>query len=358
MKSFCLDLKNKELWNQYWSRLSENRRDIYFSPDYYEIYEKKGDGIAKCFVFEKGDDFLLYPFLLNDIARYGYVDADLTYYDIEGVYGYNGAVATTNDITFLTNFENQFLEFCQALHIIAEFTRFNPIYENQALFGYLNVVQKNKNVVVDLGLSHEKIWSKSYDCSVRKSINKAKRHNLQTIILSGLEIEGTQYLSQFIDIFHATLDRNAATPSSYFDDAFIKSLICRLGARVLFCFTLLEGRSVSTELVLLSSQVGYSFLGGTLEEAFEFRPNHHLKNTLILRLKEMGCHFYCIGGGKNMDDGIFRYKNTFAVNGVRPFYIGIKIHNEKIYHDVCRRWSLENPEKNAAYHDAFFKYKF
>ena len=64
MKSFCLDLKNKELWNQYWSRLSENRRDIYFSPDYYEIYEKKGDGIAKCFVFEKGDDFLLYPFRL------------------------------------------------------------------------------------------------------------------------------------------------------------------------------------------------------------------------------------------------------------------------------------------------------
>lgn len=338
--------------------MPEDRRDIYFGPDYYEVFEKKGDGTANCFIFEKGDNFILYPFLLNDIARYGLEGTSARYYDIEGAYGYNGAVATTGDAGFLADFQRQFLEFCQSSNIIAEFTRFNPAYENQPLSGYLDIAQTNKNVVVDLRLSEEEIWSKSYDYAVRKSIKKAGRNKLQTVFFSGLEIEGDQYLSKFIDIFYATLDRNDATPSSYFNDVFLKNLTRHLGGRVLFCFTLLGNKPVSAELVLLSPRVGYSFLGGTLEEAFEFRPNHQLKNDLILRLKEMGRHFYSIGGGKNIEDGIFRYKKTFAVHGVRPFYIGTKVHNPKIYDEICRKWALANPERSEALRDTFFKYKF
>ena len=87
--SLLLTLENKEEWMDYLQRIPADKRDIYFAPGYYSLYQNYREGKACCFVFEKDGDVVMYPFLSNPITPLGY-KLDKEYYDIQGAYGYNG----------------------------------------------------------------------------------------------------------------------------------------------------------------------------------------------------------------------------------------------------------------------------
>ena len=86
-------------WNKLLDSLSPDRKDVYFTPDYYSLYQKYGDGEARCFVFEQDGEVVLYPFLINPITTLGY-KLDKEYYDIQGAYGYNGIIDSSEDTDF------------------------------------------------------------------------------------------------------------------------------------------------------------------------------------------------------------------------------------------------------------------
>ena len=60
-----LTLNEKKEWSISLEKLPVDQQDIYYTPEYYELYEKNGDGQAMCFVFEKDNDIALYPFLIS-----------------------------------------------------------------------------------------------------------------------------------------------------------------------------------------------------------------------------------------------------------------------------------------------------
>jgi lipid II:glycine glycyltransferase (peptidoglycan interpeptide bridge formation enzyme) len=84
-------------------------------------------------------------------------------------------------------------------------------------------------------------------------------------------------------------------------------------------------RVVSTELVLISAENVYSFLGGTDSAHFEMRPNDLLKFEIMRWAKTAGKKNFVLGGGYTPNDGVFRYKQAFAPQGVVPFYVGQRI---------------------------------
>jgi lipid II:glycine glycyltransferase (peptidoglycan interpeptide bridge formation enzyme) len=98
-----------------------------------------------------------------------------------------------------------------------------------------------------------------------------------------------------------------------------------------YIHVLSEGKVISTELVLYGSENCYSFLGGTNQEYFHFRPNDFLKFEIIKWAKAQGLKRFILGGGYGDDDGIFQYKRSLAPNGVCDFYIGKKVFDEKKY---------------------------
>ena len=81
-----LTLGEKEEWAKSLEKLPIDQQDIYYTPEYYALYEKNGDGQAICFVFEKDKDIALYPFLINSVNDLGY-ELDDEYFDIQGAYG-------------------------------------------------------------------------------------------------------------------------------------------------------------------------------------------------------------------------------------------------------------------------------
>ena len=127
-----LHISDKNEWNRVLHLFPPSNRDVYFTPEYYSLYERNGDGKACCFVYEEEDEKVLYPFLLNSINQLGY-ELDDEYYDIQGAYGYNGIITSSKKTDFIARFHDCFDKYCQERHIIAEFSRFHPLLNNQTL---------------------------------------------------------------------------------------------------------------------------------------------------------------------------------------------------------------------------------
>ena len=98
----------------------------------------------------------------------------------------------------------------------------------------------------------------------------------------GLSVErdaNGRRLEEFLGIYEQTMDRrSASTAHYYFGRPFFERLIAQLPQCIQFFHVLAEGRVVSTELCFVSPEHVYSFVGGTLPEAFELRAND-LLNT-------------------------------------------------------------------------------
>lgn len=115
-----LGISDKSRWNDYLKLIPSKAQDIYFTPEYYSLYQNYGDGEARCFVYEKDSNIAMYPYLMNAISPLGYA-LDKEYYDIQGAYGYNGLIASTEDVGFITEFWSLFDAWCKEDDNVAEF---------------------------------------------------------------------------------------------------------------------------------------------------------------------------------------------------------------------------------------------
>lgn len=350
-----LTLKEKERWLHYIFAFPQEEQDIFMMPDYYELYEN--DKIkAECFVFHENDGIILYPYLKTNINYIVNSEIGGQYYDVEGAYGYNGIITRNTNTTLIENFGLSFKKYCRKENIIAEFVRFNPIIANYYKESYLDIELVNKVIIVDLNLDLEDLWFKSYEHAARKNIQKAKKNGVFIEFLWGHECT-QHWIDRFIEIYHNTLDRREAELLYYFDRQFFLCLCDKLPNNALFVFAINDGKAISCELVLLQGCTAYSFLGGTIYNYFPVRPNNLLKHEVIIKLKKLGLTQYCLGGGFEIEDNIYRYKKTFAKNNTVDFYIGKYVHNQMIYDKVCNLWAERHPEKNAKYQRYFLKYK-
>jgi lipid II:glycine glycyltransferase (peptidoglycan interpeptide bridge formation enzyme) len=186
------------------------------------------------------------------------------------------------------------------------------------------------NVVVDLSRSPEDQW-RTYEHKVRKNVNKARR--------AGLRVEVREEFSDvdtFVAIYHGTMQRRDAAHSHYFERDYFTRIRDDLAGSYWVANVLdNEDRTVSTELVLVSDRQCYSFLGGTVQEAFPMAPNDLLKHEVIVHAAERGLAGYVLGGGLKPGDGIFRYKRAFDPKGVVPFE-GVRLTSDlAAYNALC-----------------------
>lgn len=356
MTTRVLTLADKEEWERTMRDLPEKYRDVFYLPEYYSLFETERSK-AECFVYNENGVTVMYPYLKTGIN--GFINCDLgqDYFDVEGAYGYNGIISNSDSEESIINFSDHFSRYCLENNIIAEFTRFNPVIQNHIYAKNLDIRIENKNVIVDLEMPEETLWTQSYEHSARKNINKAKRNGLKVLFFYGSQMD-RHWIDAFYSIYISTMQRNDADQTYYFPVSFFLTINESLNDNSLFVFTLTpDEKPISAEVILLSKDQAYSYLGGTLNEYYEFRPNNILKHEAILFLQKLGIRKFCLGGGISPLDGIFKYKLTFAKKGVTDFYIGKKVHIPELYQKVCHEWEKAFPEKARNYPNYFLKYR-
>jgi hypothetical protein len=312
-------------WLAHWSSWPE--REVQAHPAYVSLYED-GQTRALCAAWRSDRGGVLYPFLLRDLRGEPFL-ADAS--DTITPYGYGGAFCWGVDRDAVAaDFWRVFDDWAAEQPVVSELVRF-ALFEDELLPYPGEREQRLVNVVRDLEPDADTIWM---DCEhkVRKNVKKARR--------AGVEIEfdpaGVR-LDDFLRLYAHTLERRDAPERYGFSREFFEHIHERLAGQFVYAHALHEGSVVSSELVLLSERSAYSFLGGTDSDAFDLRPNDLLKYEVILWAKGAAKRRFVLGGGYSPDDGIFRYKRSFAPHGLVPFFIGRRVLQPELYRELVEK---------------------
>jgi len=290
---------------------------------------------------------IIYPFYcryLNDLPAFD--DLDVQYMHLLSPYGYGGPLyeglqseQEDASIAFEELFNNELIR----RNFVSEFVREDIFSARLARRFAGTLLEQQPNVVVRLQRSDEDIW-RSYKAKVRKNVNRAKGLHLR----AEFDRAG-QYLGDFLKIYYETMERTNASKTFFITEEKFRWLTETLGLDGgLMYVHILDGDTiVSTELLLLSQDTIYSFLGGTLESAFAKRPNDLLKHEVIRWGRENRFKWYVLGGGATPSDGIFRYKEAFDPESIFPFFVRRNIINHDVYQQLIdKRFHYENKKGN------------
>jgi hypothetical protein len=335
--SFAVWAAGSAEWLAHWS--SWPAREVWAHPGYVSLYED-GSTRALCAAWRSEEGCVLYPFLLRDLRVAPFaVEA----WDTITPYGYGGAFFWGRDRdAVVRGFRGEFDRWARGERVVSEFVRMS-LFEEGLLPYAGDREERLVNVVRDLEPTVDELWM-DYEHKVRKNVKKARRSAVRV----EFDDDGRR-LDDFLRLYEHTLERRDAPARYRFPRGFFEAIADRLPGQFVYAHALVGERVVSSELALLSEQAGYSFLGGTHSEAYRLRPNDLLKHELGLRLKESGKRRFVLGGGYRPDDGIFRYKKSFAPHGLVPFFVGRRVLEPELYRELSARLGGGEPGFFPAY---------
>lgn len=350
-----LTLDNTNRWKMYLNQLTSIERDFYYTPEYYSIYESHGEGKACCFVFKEGNRLALYPFLINSINSLGY-ELDSEYYDIQGAYGYNGIISNSLDPKFIDSFFNTFWEYCVRNNIVAEFTRFHPLLENHYFAqNHMKIILDRSTVFLDLKHDYQKIWTSDYSSQNRNKIRKAKKLGFSCQILHNPDRTA---INQFIDAYTANMNAVGADKYYFFNtDYFYNTLHLLQDFAYLFNVLDYNHHIICSSIVILYENWVHYHFSGRLPYADNSVNNFLLDHIVRFGLEKQASLLF-LGGGRSamQDDSLLIFKMNFSKT-TKPFYIGHKVHNEKIYNLIIQQWKKRDSQERLKYAKRLLRYR-
>jgi serine/alanine adding enzyme len=313
-------------------------QDIFFSTRYGKLNELVEDGIFEVFIFKCEFGEIMHGFIKRKINIL--LEDTTPYYDIVTPYGYGGPVVVyaSNKERLIEAYFRKFSEYCSEERIVSEFIRFH-LFDNKDIreLYYGETSMMSINIIRDFKNTLEEIWME-FEPKVRKNVKRAISKNLKiTIDPTGA------FLPDFLEIYYSTMDRKNAANYYYFPEQYFKDLNANLKGNYIYFHVTLDDKFISSELILYSEKYAYSFLGGTNAEFYDYMPNDFLKYEIIKWCKTNEKELFILGGGTSNDDGITRYKRSFAPFRSAEFFVGKKIHNNEVYNMLTEK-KCQNPE--------------
>lgn len=347
-----LDLTKAHQWTSYLKMLPFEQQDIYYTPEYYSLYENIGDGKAICFVFENNGNIALYPFLINSVNDLGY-DLNKPYFDIQGAYGYNGVVSSSYNRAFIEAFYKEFDRYVYDSNIIAEFTRFHPLLANQKFsVGHLNNIFDRLTIYIDLTDNYETIFNR-FERDTKREI----RRTFDKYYLEVRKIENDiEIIDQFFPIYQDAMKRVNAVEYMYFNPKYFKQII--QNAKSVLFLAYFEQKPIAGIIIFYNNYFIHLHLGGALTDFINMAPSERIYSEIVKFGIEKKCKILHAGGGLSAspDDKLLKYKMNFS-RSTAEFYIGKKIHNQQIYNDIVEQWSLKYPEISHKFKNVLLKYR-
>ena len=331
--------EDRAAWERLWHEWPD--REAGAHPAYLQLFAEANDQVVAA-TLSHDNGRILYPFLLRRIPG---VPAGTHLTDITTAYGYGGPVywgsgsVTQLARTFWPAFENWAI----GEGVISEFVRFS-LFSGAESWYPGEIIDRQPNVVVPVNVDDDELW-RSFESKVRKNVKRARASGI------GVVVDGTgEFLDDFLSIYHATMNRREAALHYYFPREFFEQIHESLVGQFTYFHAYHEGSIVSTELVLVSANSVYSYLGGTHADAFPYRPNDLLKYEIIRWARDHGKQHFVLGGGVTPGDGIERYKRAFAPGATRGFRTGQRIVQPDVYLGLI---GSSSPASSTGYFPAY-----
>lgn len=317
----------------------EEYLDIYFDERYGKVYEKNEKGISYKFVYECEYGKIENLFIKRKINS----SLKIKYYDITTPYGYGGPVILkSNDKEkLLERYRVEFEKYCMNNNIVSEFVRFHPIVKNALDFKEIYNLEKDR---ITLGTN-----IKYYEDPVESEFSKSCRKNIRKALNSGVSfeiVEKPSEVDEFIEVYYSTMDRNNASDYYYFDKEYFTGIMDNFSQNIIIVKAIFEGKVIAAGFYFTYNKMVHIHLSGTLSDYLYLSPAYVLRYAVTLWAKENGFEMIHHGGGRTNteEDGLFKFKKSFAKNTEFDFYIGKKVWNEKVYEELCKEIQDEGNE--------------
>jgi hypothetical protein len=328
------DPRDRASWLELWNRWPD--REIMAHPDYVRLFARPQDRVIAA-ILTNDDGGILYPFIVRPLAKEPWGVTDGHACDLITAYGYGGPFGWNVTYEETESFWAQFDEWARDQEAVTSFDRLS-LFPEQLLSFNGDVEAKGLNIIRRLDLPESELWA-DYAPKVRQNVNYARRQGLR------VEADSSgKRLDEFMAIYNSTMTRRNASRDYFHPRKFFESIIRDLFGHFVFFYLDLNGRAISSELVLFSKKSTYSFLGGSLKEAFELRGNDLLKHEIFTWCRNAGKKCVVLGGGYRGADGIFAFKKTFAPTGAVAFNIGKRTFDPALSQrmvDRRRSWEKE-----------------
>lgn len=296
-------------------------REVSAHPGYVSLFATETTQRAIAAVLRSASGTVLYPLIVREVPESGGSLRDIT-----TPYGYGGPFCWGDGdrAALAARFWPLLERWGHEQRIVSEFARFSLVDEQ--LLPFPGEVRENRtNVVCRLGRSDDELWE-SVKPKVRRNVKKARREGVEVV-----HDPAGATADEFYRVYTDTMRRRDAGDGYYFPLSFFESLGESLAGNYAYFHATHGGRPVSSELVLISAENVYFFLGGTDAEHYDLRPNDLLKYEVMSWANRAGKKHYVLGGGYEEDDGVFRYKRAFAPDGLVPFRVGMRVHDRAAY---------------------------
>ena len=330
-----LNLSRTDKWNELLTQIPSKWYDVYFIPEYYSLYQNYGDGEALCFVFEQNGNIALYPFLKNPITTLGY-SLDKEYYDIQGAYGYNGIIVSSEDKDFVAAFWAEFDDWCEENDIVAEFSRFHPLLNNQRLASPQMKTFYSRHTVA-LDLSDDDIWMHQISSKNRNMIRKAEKE--------GVTIVESDDYETFRKLYDGIMTDLHAEDFYFFPPSYYEEYKQTFNDNSLLCLAMLNGKVIAGSMFMFSDDYAHYHLSARDREYSRYAANNLILWYGIQKAKERGCKWFHFGGGTTGEDedSLLKFKKEFSKT-LCEFWIGKRVHNQKVYDQIVEQWKTKYPE--------------
>lgn len=330
-------MEDREQWDA--AVRSFQNYDVYYLSGYARAFQLHGDGEPLLFYYEGEGVRGVNVVMRRDVAKDPHFSGRLpegTHFDLATPYGYGGWLleGEGDKSPLFAAYE----AWCRENCIVSEFVRFSLFNGGQNWY-YGEVIPRQSNIVRSLNMPVDAIFA-DFEHKVRKNVKRAEASGLRFLA----DPEGDR-LEDFLSIYYRTMDRNHAEDGYYFKEQFFRQ-IASMKENCAFFHVLMGDAVVSTELALLGGGRMYSYLGGTDSAYFQYRPNDFLKWNMICWGAEHGLQAFILGGGYGADDGIYRYKKSFAPHSAAAFYTGQAIFDQAAY-DMLTALRTDLPENSG-----------
>lgn len=306
--------------------------DATYLPEYHLAYALRiQDSSPLLWHFERGGEHFVYPFLLTPVALEGQATP---YFDITGIYGYTGPIATTTDAAFLRAAWAAFDAYTARQKIIAEFVRFSPFNRNEGFAHPRATVIANRTLAASQLPATAEALLQSLGSKTRNMLRKAEREGL-----AARELPLPGYLPAFRALYDETMQRNQAPVFFRYDDAYWTQLM-NLGPHGLRLFGTFTGEKlVAASMAVAHGRSGLYHLGASLTEYAKLGAGNLSLFAMSRGLAEGGVEFLNMTGGRTAaaDDPLLLFKRSNA-NGTATFHIGKRVVDPLAYNRVATQW--------------------
>ena len=143
----------------------------------------------------------------------------------------------------------------------------------------------------------------------KEIVKRAQRENLKAKIY--FQNFKDSEINEFFAIYIDTMKRTNAKEFFFYSLESFNNFILNNLELCAICTIYDNDKPISTELLLISNNSVFSFLGGTLGDAFEKRPNDYLKFEVINWARSHGFENYVLGGGYGFGTVFLNIKKLF-----------------------------------------------